>query len=118
MLILVSGSRDWSSRAAVWDALNRWHKASGTPVTLMHGACPTGADAIADQWASVQHVPVRKFPADWKKYGKSAGPRRNVDMVNGKPDVVLIFCKNYSRGTEHTLSLVQGSAAIVEVHRE
>ena len=30
-------------------------------------------------------------PADWKKYGKSAGPIRNREMLKMDPDIVLIF---------------------------
>ena len=32
------------------------------------------------------------FPADWKTYGRAAGPLRNARMIaEGKPDLVLAF---------------------------
>lgn len=32
------------------------------------------------------------FPADWDKYGRSAGPIRNGEMLKqGKPDLVVAF---------------------------
>jgi hypothetical protein len=35
---------------------------------------------------------VRKFPADWKKHGPSAGPKRNQQMLDeGKPGIVYVF---------------------------
>jgi len=42
------------------------------------------------------------FPADWKSYGKGAGPIRNQLMLDeGKPDLVLAFHNDISssRGT-------------------
>lgn len=45
---------------------------------------------------------VEKYPADWEKYGKVAGPIRNQQMLDeGKPDVVYAFTDDLSnsRGT-------------------
>lgn len=41
-----------------------------------------GADALADEWASEREVPFMRFPAQWTKHGKSAGPRRNQQMID------------------------------------
>lgn len=62
------------------------------PVTcVIHGAAP-GADFLAGWWAMTNNIPVRAFPADWRKYGKRAGFRRNQQMLDeGKPDIVFAF---------------------------
>ena len=47
--ILVTGSRDWDDKTVIFDALS--DVIDDTPmeqVTLVSGACPTGADAIAE----------------------------------------------------------------------
>lgn len=42
----------------------------------------TGADKYADEWGdSVHDVEVRRFEADWDRYGLRAGPIRNRWMV-------------------------------------
>lgn len=51
------------------------------------------------------------FPADWKRYGKAAGPIRNQQMIDeGKPDLVLAFHENIneSRGTKDMVARARG----------
>lgn len=48
-----------------------------------------GADANGECWAKFNDIPVKVFEAQWEKYGKSAGPRRNVEMANYADALVL-----------------------------
>lgn len=51
-----------------------------------------GADTLAIDWAVVNWQDYKEFPADWEKYGKSAGYIRNQQMLDeGKPDIVVAF---------------------------
>lgn len=34
---------------------------------------------------------VEDFPADWERNGRAAGPIRNRQMLDGKPDLVIAF---------------------------
>jgi len=62
-----------------------------TMAVLIHGCAP-GADTLADLWAERNKVIVIRFPADWKRYGRGAGPKRNAEMIkDGKPDLVVAF---------------------------
>lgn len=48
------------------------------------------------------------FPANWKKFGKAAGPLRNVKMIEeGKPDVVIAFPGGH--GTANMVALAEAS---------
>lgn len=68
-------------------------------VTIIHGGAK-GADLIADEWAVVNWCPILEFKADWDKYGKSAGPIRNQQMIDeGKPDFFIAFPTENSVGT-------------------
>lgn len=60
------------------------------------GGC-LGADALAREWARKNCVPCLVFYADWTKYGRAAGPKRNEDML-------LFVQENF--GHEHTCKLV------------
>lgn len=51
------------------------------PITEVVSGCARGADAGGEAWAKQRGVPVKYFPADWDKYGRSAGPRRNQQMA-------------------------------------
>lgn len=61
------------------------------PVRLIHGDCPTGADRVAKAWAEKNMMPQKPFPADWDRYGKAAGPRRNQEMADYHPDICIAF---------------------------
>ena len=77
--VMISGSRHWVDAAAIRRELL---KLDTTRTIIVHGACPTGADAIADRLAVQMGFAVEPYPAEWKKYGRSAGPRRNQEMVD------------------------------------
>lgn len=102
--ILVTGSRDWPDEAAIRDALRaEWEPSA----VLVHGACPTGADAIASRIWTGAGLPEERHPADWAAHGRAAGPRRNAEMVALGADVCLAFIRAGSRGASHTAALAE-----------
>lgn len=60
--------------------------------------CASGADAIGERYAEENGFKVEKYPADWKTYGKSAGPRRNKQMAEIS-NFVICFWNGKSKGT-------------------
>lgn len=102
MRILVCGSRDWTNRALLSTVLDTVKHREIIEVIIEGEA--TGADTMAREWAEDNGILVKKFPADWDRYGKAAGPIRNKQMlVEGKPDLVLAFTLDLasSRGTKN-----------------
>jgi hypothetical protein len=111
MRVLVCGGRNFADKWLLWRVLNDvfpWsepdEQGNSLPRgTLIHGACPTGADALADEYAVVNWLALDEFPADWRKHGKAAGPIRNQHMIDtGRPDVVVAF-----RGGRGTADLIR-----------
>lgn len=49
-----------------------------------------GADSCGERWARENDIPIKMFPADWKKYDKAAGPIRNEQMAR-YADAVILF---------------------------
>ncbi|MFC7979535.1 DUF2493 domain-containing protein [Streptomyces cinereoruber] len=110
MLILVTGSRNWTDARTVEQEIFRALYETKTPhreALLVHGACPTGADAHADRYATETGMNVRRFPADWDRHGKRAGYLRNAAMVDLAPDVCLAFILDGSRGASMTATLAE-----------
>lgn len=69
-----------------------------------------GADKLGEQFANVAHHEVSRFPADWDKYGKSAGYRRNTEMAKFAVEdknvgILIAFWNSKSRGTKHMIDL-------------
>jgi hypothetical protein len=96
--ILVTGARDWDDRGIVSSTL----EAFGPGHTLIHGDCPTGADAIAHETAARLGWAIEPMPAEWRRYGPAAGPIRNRRMLEeGRPHLVLAFHLDldHSKGT-------------------
>lgn len=105
MRVLVTGSRDWLDIDLVRGELEKL----ATPdsfIAVVHGACPTGADAIADLWAQQRAFINERHPADWSQ-GKGAGFKRNAEMVALGADICLAFIKNGSKGATHTADLAE-----------
>ena len=83
------------------------------PDVIIHGDA-AGADRVAGQVAAKWGIEVWKFPANWARYGKSAGPRRNYQMIQeGRPTLVLAFPGG--RGTENMVK--QASKAGLPIRR-
>lgn len=61
--------------------------------------CASGVDAIGERYAKENGFEVEKHPANWEKYSKSAGPRRNKEMAE-ICDFVICFWDEKSKGTK------------------
>lgn len=99
--MIVCGSRDWDDARTIRLMLARYN---GPTTVLVHGGCLTGADAIADQFARENGWEVEVHPADWERWKKSAGPRRNREMAELGADVCLAFNRNDSPGTKNMVN--------------
>lgn len=93
MKVIIAGSRDITNPAFVEQAIID----SGFEITEVFCGMAPGVDEIGKLWATVNNVPLRYFPADWKKHGKAAGPLRNEQMAQEAD--ALIAVSNGSRGT-------------------
>ncbi len=108
--ILVTGSRHWSDPGVIADAIDMALALLGRPEqwTLVHGACPTGADEMADTVAAfIGNDNVERHPARWDAEGKAAGPLRNQRMVDLGADICLAFHLPGSRGTDDCIRRAQ-----------
>lgn len=103
MRVLVTGSRTWQAPEIIMQALaEAWAvRTRGDEFIVVHGACPSGADAIAEKICRHFGWHSEKHPADWKRYGRSAGPVRNNEMVKAGADVCLAFIMDNSPGASH-----------------
>ena len=66
----------------------------------------SGVDTMAEIYAKDNNYAFELFSADWNKYGRSAGPRRNKEMVE-VADFVIAFWDYNSRGTKSLIELTK-----------
>ena len=89
-VVLVCGGRDVGDQRMVWDALDGLH-ADRRITRIVHGDA-RGADCLASAWAMSRRVPQDRYPADWKRHGRVAGPIRNAAMLaKSRPDLCVAF---------------------------
>ena len=74
---------------------------SENKIVIISG-CASGADALGERYALENGFEIEKFPAEWGKYGRSAGPIRNGKMAE-TADYVICFWDGKSRGTRNMI---------------
>ena len=129
MRIITTGSRDWptdefSNLIITSTMYGLWHANcySREALTVVHGHCPTGADAVVDKWATDMEdwakkseftlpgtlVIPERHPADWDTHGKAAGPIRNTEMAAHGADLCVAFLfepdGRLSKGTRNMMN--------------
>jgi hypothetical protein len=120
MKILVCGSRKFDNWVLMRETLKEF---LGPKDILIHGSA-VGADRMSEDVAYhlYEHPTVERYPADWEKHGKAAGPIRNKQMLDeGKPDLVIAFLAPNSRGTKNMIEQAQKAGVpvkIVELNNE
>jgi len=112
--ILVTGSREFTDYTTVCCALGdvmRHLMATTRPfprmVVIQGGA--RGADTLAEQAARAFGMAVERHPADWKANGRSAGFKRNAEMVALGADLCIALYKQGAgnKGTDHCARLAE-----------
>lgn len=112
MRVIVCGGRDHLDSVGVFRQLDAFH--AHTPISTLIEGGAKGVDRFAYQWAQERKIPAVRFPAHWEKYGKSAGPRRNMEMLDYPADCVIAFPGG--RGTACMVRLAQERGVkVVEV---
>lgn len=125
MRVILTGSRTWDDAKTIrlaLEAVADGAVAANIPmVTVVHGACPRGADEIADQWVRWYRgktlVLAERHPALWTKYGKRAGMVRNEIMVSRGADLALAFIRDDSPGATHCAELASDAGMPLRVWR-
>ena len=106
MRVIFAGGRDFNDLPMMIKKMNKIlsNKDQSSIVIVSGGA--KGADSLGEKYAALKGYPVAYYPADWDKYGKSAGYRRNEEMANNA-DALVAFWDGKSKGTNHMIELAK-----------
>jgi len=100
MKVIVAGGRDFIPTRQHYELLKDVLMTLNTTEEVCGGA--RGADEFGQEVAEHLAIPVKMFPADWDRYGKSAGYKRNEEMAQ-YADACVLFPGG--KGTEHMRNL-------------
>lgn len=98
--VAIVGSREYPDLELVRQFVRRL-AAKYPEATLVSGGAQ-GVDQAAEAEAQRVGLKTLIFLAEWERYGRSAGFRRNSTIVDNA-DVVVAFWDGYSRGTLDTI---------------
>lgn len=110
MKVIIAGSRGIMDPSVVPQAALQ----SGFTVTEVVSGTARGVDQLGEAWAILVGIPVRRFPADWNRFGRSAGFRRNAEMAE-YADALIAIWDGASRGTTHMIDLARSKGLKVFV---
>lgn len=74
---------------------------------FISGGC-RGADLLGERYAKENGFELKIYPANWEKYGKSAGPIRNKQMA-ADCDYLICFWDGKSPGTKSMIHFAKQS---------
>ncbi len=116
MKAAISGSRTFNDYEFMSKCFDKVRTAldGGPGITEIWAGGAKGADALAIKLAAEKGVPFHEIKADWAKYGRAAGPRRNADLV-AATDILIAFPVGESKGTRGCIQLAKKAAKRVFV---
>lgn len=113
MKTIIAGSR---SNIEYQDVLSAMEECPWlSEITEVVSGKARGVDTLGEQWANENNIFIKEFPANWKKFGKSAGPRRNEEMGDYADALVAIW-DGESRGTKHMIDYSKNKGLKVFVY--
>jgi hypothetical protein len=120
LAILVTGAREYYNKKIILETLKKYKDDN---VVLIHGNCQ-GVDKLAAEVGKGLGFEIECCPADWKKYGRAAGPIRNKEMIelllNYKNRIMFAFHENIelSKGTKNCVNQAKKLGIIAKVIKE
>lgn len=103
--VIVAGGRDFSNYELLESKLNRILQNITDEIVIVCGMA-RGADTLGERYAKANGIRVEYYPADWNKYGKSAGYIRNEQMAKNA-DALIAFWDGKSKGTKNMIDIAE-----------
>ncbi len=98
--VVVAGSRDFNDYSLLSAELDKL-LAGQSNIIIVSGTA-RGADRLGERYAAEHGLKIERYPAEWERYHKAAGPIRNAQMVQNA-DAVIVFWDNESSGTKNII---------------
>lgn len=96
MKTIIAGSRGIVDFATVQQAV----EISQFNITEVVSGTARGVDKLGEDWAKLNNIEIKRFPAEWDKYGRSAGFIRNKQMAEYAEALIAVW-DGKSKGTKN-----------------
>ena len=112
---IVAGCRSFDNYQLLSDTMDNFLKIHDYDLEIVSGTC-RGADQLGERYASERQLICKRFPANWNRYGKTAGPIRNRQMAEYANYLVAFWDGNKIRsGTWNMITTATKLKLHVEV---
>lgn len=103
--VIIAGGRDFNDYQLLSATMDNLLRNIAEEIVVVCGQA-RGADTLGEQYAKERGYKVDYYPAQWEKYGRSAGYLRNEQMAQNA-DALAAFWDGRSRGTKHMIDLAK-----------
>jgi len=100
MKLIIAGSRNITDYQILIEAINYFNIKD---IDEIISGEARGVDKLGERYAYDNDIPLKRFPARWDKFGKSAGYIRNNEMAD-YADTLLAIWDHKSKGTKHMIN--------------
>ena len=116
--IIVCGGSKFDEYSLLESSLNKIFKEYSNDTIEIVSGHAKGADSLGERYANGHNLKCTIFEANWKKYGRAAGPIRNSQMLEyakQENPLVVAFWDGESHGTKDTINKAKKSNIRCEV---
>ncbi len=102
MKTIIAGSRELDSYLILSGVIRKidWE------ITEVISGTARGADRLGERWAKNHNIPLKKYVANWRRYGNKAGILRNIEMAE-YADALIALWDGESKGTKHMIEIAR-----------
>ena len=111
MKVIIAGSRSVMDPGQVAVAIHD----SRFIVSEVVSGTARGVDRMGEAYAERRGIPVRRFPADWDRFGRAAGMIRNAEMAKYADALVAVW-DGRSKGTDNMITTMRSLGKQVHIH--
>ena len=133
MKIIISGGRDFTDYEKLKSCCEQvliFYQGTDEEIEIISGTAK-GADSLGARFGYEKGFKVTSMPADWEKYGKAAGYKRNTEMavyaqlvgddlkahevIKRFQPCLIAFWNGVSKGTSHMIDIARKRGMNVHV---
>lgn len=117
--VIVCGSRTWEDKLRIKSILN----SVKDKIEIVVAGGARGADRLAEESCKELGIKCKVMKADWDRHGKSAGYRRNEEMLKyimkyPNKAVLAFRMPGESKGTDHMIKISKEAGVLVKVYNK
>lgn len=113
--VIIAGSRDFSNYELLRQYADYILSKIPEEIEIVSGGA-SGADALGERYARERGYRIRRFPAEWERYGLKAGPLRNREMAK-YADALIAYWDGISRGTKNMIDEATARGLKIRIKR-